>query len=200
MQVPQDRTPPNPRACEPGEVRPREAALGSWHPGRGTGQQLALRASLPSGSRRHLQCEPLGPSSLAGRLCPLIQCVLPSRCSWVSLSSPPTPSPCPTAAAPEPGWTCSPRTLQPRARPTIPRLPCTPSAPHRAGSLQGGAGFEGLPRVSLRSWSEPRWEKLLCSGQSEWLPGRSSPSPSLPFLSINNPPPAPLALAGGEFF
>ena len=134
---PRTAPPHNPRAREPGEVRPREAALGSWHPGQGTGQQLALWASLVCGSRRHLQCEPLGPRSLAGRLCPLSQCVLPSRCSWVSLSSLPTHPPCPTAAALEPGWTCSPRTLQPRARSAIPRLPCTHPAPHRAGSLQG---------------------------------------------------------------
>lgn len=148
----------------------RAASLGAWHPRQGAGQQLALGTSLLSRSQQHLQCEPLNPRSLLeGRVLsqPLAS---PTGVPGSALVLPPTP-PGPTTAAPEPGWTCSHRTLQPRAQFAVPTLPA---------ASRERAWLEGLPRVSLGVLGRSEvgettvfWPERVASGEMLFLPLRA---------------------------
>ena len=120
---------------------------------------------------------------------PLSQSVLPSGCSLVSLSFPTSHPP------QQPPQSLAGLLL--KDPPTKGKVSHTPPSPGpQAGSVWGGGWVQrvtsGDPRLLVRS-------EVGETAQFSRLPGTSSPSPSLPFLRVNNAQPAPLALARGEF-
>lgn len=166
------------------ERRAQGSCSGVLAPQQGPGQQVALEASLLN--RACVVCSWAPADWLEG---PWSQSILPSRCSSVSLSSP-------TSQPPEqPPQSLAGLLL--KDPPTKGKVSHTPPSPGPQADSVWGEGWvqrvtSGDPRLLLRS-------EVGETVPFSRLPGVSSPSPSLPFLRVNNPQPAPLALAGGEF-